>query len=118
MNHAPRRYPSALFRRVRASVGLAVACSACGFGGRLDLGDNGGTAGTAALPSASGGALSGGASAMALGGANAAGSEPGTGGAGTVRAGDVGGSLWMDATGIVPLSSNDFGIHGKWYAYS
>jgi hypothetical protein len=99
---------------------MTLPCVACGFGGRLDLGDNGGTAGVAGLSEASGGSAPGGASSAGFGGVNVAGGSVGAGGATTGAGGSSGGEgpLRMDVTGVVPLSSNGFGIHGRWYAYS
>jgi hypothetical protein len=104
-------------------AGLALMCGACGFGGKLELGDNGGNPGVAGS-FGSGGSLAGSPIVPGLGGATAVWTQPGAGGAGSVAQGGALPSnnparpLRMDATGVVPVSSNDFGIEGKWYAYS
>lgn len=101
---------------------LAYTGVACGFGGQVELGDNGGAAsfgdaasgGTIALV-ANGGATSaqGGTVASLETGGSA--SAP-KGGAPSTSVGNP--ALPMDASGEVPLSSNGYGIRGKWYAFS
>ncbi|HET9934219.1 MAG TPA: hypothetical protein VFQ35_26135 [Polyangiaceae bacterium] len=97
----------------------------CGFGGRVELGDNGGA--PPFLDDGSGGVAaggvraSGGAAVSAQGGAvvlaqGGAAVSSGAGGAPSTSVAHP--MLPMDATGEVPLSSNGYGIRGKWYAFS
>ncbi len=108
---------------------MACLVVACGFAGRVELGDNGGAApfnddasGGAGERGANGGVTSaqGGAVVSASGGLDSAesggaASLPQGGGPSTSVAHT---GLPMDATGEVPLSSNAYGIRGKWYAFS
>ncbi|MFZ5892650.1 MAG: hypothetical protein ACOY0T_16445 [Myxococcota bacterium] len=120
VSNAPRKPSSSwLF-----ALGLGLSLSGCGFGGRVDLGENGGQLGL--LGNAAGGHTSG---SDAKGGAvsNSAGTggAPASpqGGTATMHGAGLGGGstfgpLPMDETGLIPISSNGYGIEGKWFAFS
>lgn len=106
-------------------VCAASAVFACGFGGRVDLGDDGGRPPTTldgdASQSASGGATtaSGGqTSVIGSGGSSSVGGPLGGATAASGGAGALPTALVMDATGVVPASTNAYGIQAKWYAFS
>ena len=107
-------------------VCAASALSACGFGGRVDLGEDGGrpptTLGGDANQIASGGATSapagGQTSVIGSGGSSSGGGPLGGASAAMGGAGTLPTALAMDASGVVPASTNAYGIQAKWYAFS